>query len=347
MRVFAVVLVDLEDGSLQGYVVGPSDGFLVDFYKKYYPTWGALPSWLVPQLRYSEALQGKPAASGQLDVDFLYHVTDPFIWRSGSDFYERPTGTEVHYILMTVGNQPYYIGLQLVEFQESPGRNLAGLYVAYGGTQLGAIDLYRVANTTTGQLIGPTAALQAFTFNDYVKSQLTLYGTNGRTGNILLYSIGGRLYYFIPVYIAQAGGVITNMAFIGIIDATTGERVATGSDSAQAYYALMGITPGPETGTEERLNKLKGLFTAKGYSLVNATNVNGNVNFLVNNATYVNEGQWNQTETVVNNFIQNYVQKYGSTGVYYWKTEDKTINFGILVPQGGIVKLYYISVQYR
>jgi len=92
---------------------------------------------------------------------------------------------------------------------------------------------------------------------------------------------------------------------------------------------------------------VKGLFTAKGYSLVNATNVNGNVNFLVNNATYVNEGQWNQTETVVNNFIQNYVQKYGSTEVYYWKTEDKTINFGILVPQGGIVKLYYISVQYR
>jgi len=347
MRFLAVVLVDLEDGSLQGYFVGASDGFLVDFYKEYYPTWGALPSWLIPQLRYPETLLGKHETPNQLDTDFLYHVIDPFIWRSGSDFYERPAGTEVHYILMTVENQPHFIGLQLVEFQASPGRNLAGLYVAYGGAQLGRIDLYGVANATTQQLIGPTAAVQAFTFDEYVKAQLTLFGENGRTGNILLYSIGGRLYYFIPVYISQAGGVITNMAFIGIIDATTGEAVATGANSAQAYYALMGITPGPETGVEERLNKVKGLFTAKGYSLVNVTKINANVEIWVSNVTYVQEGQWNQTEIVVNSFVQNYVQRYGNTEVYYWKTDDKTISFGILVPQGGVVKLYYISVQYR
>jgi len=347
MRFLAVVLVDLEDGRLQGYVVGASDGFLVDFYKEYYPTWGAMPSWLIPQMRYPEALLGKHGAQAQLDIDFLYHVADPFIWRSGSDFYERPAGTEVHYILMTVENQPHFIGLQLVEFQASPGKNLAGLYVAYGGTQLGRINLYGVANATTQQLIGPTAAVQAFTLDEYVKAQLTLFGANGRTGNILLYSIGGHPYYFIPVYIAQAGGVITNMAFIGIIDATTGEQVATGPSSAQAYYALMGITPGPETGVEERLSKVKELFTAKGYSLVNATKINANVEIWVNNATYVHEGQWNQTETVVNNFIQKYVQKYGNTEVYYLKTDDKIISFGILVPQGGVVKLYYISVQYR
>ncbi|MEM2936851.1 MAG: hypothetical protein QW231_06725, partial [Candidatus Bathyarchaeia archaeon] len=348
IRFLAVVLVDLEDGSLQGYFVGASDGFLVDFYKEYYSRWGTPPSWLIPQLRYPEALLGKPQASAQLDIDFHYHVTDPFIWRSGSDFYERPEGTEVHYILMTVENQPYFVGLQLVEFEASPGRNLAGLYVAYGGTQLGRIDLYGVANATTQQLIGPTAALQAFTLDEYVKAQLTLFGSNWRTGNILLYSIGGRLYYFIPVYIAQAGGVITNMAFIGIIDATTGEQVATGTNSAQAYYTLMGITPGPETGVEKRLNKVKGLFTAKGYSLVNATKINANVEILVNNATYVHEGQWNQTETVVNDFIQNYVQKYGNIRVYCWKPDDKNINFGILVvPQAGVVELYYISVQYR
>jgi len=92
---------------------------------------------------------------------------------------------------------------------------------------------------------------------------------------------------------------------------------------------------------------VKGLFTAQGYSLVNATKINANVEIWVNNATYVHEGQWNQTETVVNNFIQKYVQKYGNTEVYYLKTDDKIISFGILVPQGGVVKLYYISVQYR
>ena len=90
---------------------------LLIFTKSYYPQWQAPPNWLVPQLRYSEELLGGHGGPGQLDVDFVYHVRDPFVWRSGSDFYERPTATALHYILMTSDQDLRYVGVQLVEYK--------------------------------------------------------------------------------------------------------------------------------------------------------------------------------------------------------------------------------------
>jgi len=348
LRYFAVVLVDLEDGSMHGHIVGKPDGFLTDFYKKYYASWATeLPKWLVPQLRYPEALLGLHNAPGQLDVDFLFHVNDPFVWRSGSQFYERPPNTEVLYILMDVQGQTYFVGLQLVEFLQSQGKNLAGIYVAYGGPQLGRLELYRIRNSTK-PFIGPTAALQALETDDYVRKQLTLL-TNPRTGNILLYSIGKQLYYFIPVYIRTqvANAVITKMAFIGVIDAATGTRVAAGPDSSQAYYALTGTTPSAQIGAEKRLEKVKDVFLSNGIKLVKPTEIHANVEIQVGNLTYLNEEEWNQTKTAINQFLRDYVQAYQSGEVYYWSTEDNVVNLGVLTSDRGVVKLYYLSIRYR
>ena len=346
LRFFAVVLVNVEHGDMHGYIVGKQDNFLVNFYKMYYPEWNEkIPDWLIPQLRYPEALLGTYNSPGQLDVDFLYHVSDPFIWRSGSQFYERPPATKVHYILMAIKNQLYFIGFQAVEFLGSEGKNLAGIYTAFGGPQLGRIDLYAVPNATK-PFIGPSAALQALETDDYVRKQLTLL-TNPRTGNILLYSIGGKLYYFIPVYITikSPTAVITKMAFVGIIDAATGTKVATGKDSIEAYYNLKGTTITSYTEASHRIGKIKNLFS--NYTLINPTKINANIEIKINNLTYVNENQWNDTLTGINTFIKSYVQKYSSKEVYYWYGNNNTINFGILVSENGIVKLYYITILYK
>ena len=346
LRFFGVVLVDMEDGRMFPYTVAKPDNFLLDFYRHYYPSWKAPPDWLLPQMRYPEDLLGTHDIPGQLDADFRFHVSDPFIWRSGSDFYERPEATEVLYILETFGNRVDFVGLQLVEYQASPGRNLAGLYIAYGGDQLGKIDLYRIQNATT-QLIGPSAALQALETDDYVRQQLTLL-PNYRFGNILLYLIGNRLYYFIPVYINTQveNAVITKMAFISVIDATTGAKVAVGADSAQAYYTISGGAP-VALGLAEREKKLKSIFTSNGYSLISPTAINPDVQIQINNFTYVNEQQWPTANANVNGFITDYCQKYKATEVYYWRGTDGSLSFGILVSANGIVKLYYITAQNR
>jgi len=53
LRFFGVVLVNIADGSMQGYTVSNllgtnSSDFLTKFYQNYYSTWSAPPSWLVP-----------------------------------------------------------------------------------------------------------------------------------------------------------------------------------------------------------------------------------------------------------------------------------------------------------
>jgi hypothetical protein len=279
-------------------------------------------------------------------VSFQFHVNDPFVWRSGSDFYERPEATEVLYILVTSGNRADFVGIQLVEYQASPGRNLAGLYIAYGSDQLGKLNLYRISNSTT-QLIGPSAALQALETDDYVRTQLTLL-PNYRLGNILLYLIGDSLYYFIPVYINTEvqNAVITKMAFVTVVDAATGAKVAVGADSSQGYYAISGGAP-TKIGDAEREKKVKSLFTDKGYSLVSPTKLSANVEIHVANSTYIDEAQWTDLSATVNDFITNYCEKYNVTDVYYWIASDGSINFGVLVSVGGVVKLYYITVQIR
>ena len=89
LRFFGVVLVNIADGSMQGYTVSNllsptgvnGTDFITKFYQNYYSSWKAPPSWLIPQLRYPEQLLGSPSVAGQLDYNFIYHVSDPFIFR--------------------------------------------------------------------------------------------------------------------------------------------------------------------------------------------------------------------------------------------------------------------------
>ena len=114
----------------------PSD-FITQFYSKYYSPWQSPPAWLVPQLRYPEQLLGTQTVPGQLDVDFQFHVDDPFIWRSGSQFYERPVNTTVQYIPWAVGNKTYFAATQLVHYESAASQNLAGPVHRVRGRQAG------------------------------------------------------------------------------------------------------------------------------------------------------------------------------------------------------------------
>src|SRR2546427_1815594 len=102
LRFFGVALVNLADGSMKFYTISHligtgSTDFITSFYNNYYSNWDKPPPWLIPQLRYPEQLLGSPPVQGQLDYDFFYHVNDPFIWRSSSQFYERPENNTVQY----------------------------------------------------------------------------------------------------------------------------------------------------------------------------------------------------------------------------------------------------------
>ena len=345
LRFFGVVTVDVENGRMKGYSFGERDGFLLDFYRQYYPQWGPPPEWLLSQLRYPEGLLGKHEALGQLDVDFIFHVRDPFVWRSGSDFFERPEAAMVHYIMMDLMGETHYVGIQLVEYQASPGKNLAGIYIAEGSSNLGKTAFYRVANETS-QLIGPSAALQALETDDVVRKQLTLL-PNRRLGNILLYSVREHPYYFIPVYITTqvAESVITKLAFIVIVDALTGTKVAAGDSSASAYYSLVGERPVEERGMEDRVRRIHAAFEAAGYTVVKPEKINANLEVKIASTRYLEESQWASAKETLQHFIDAYCTPNGVTDVYSWQVDQTHVGVGILVAQEGVVRLYYFTVE--
>ncbi len=346
LRFFGVVLVDISDGSMHGYTtydlisMGGND-FLTDYYSRYYSSWGKAPDWLIPQLRYPEQLLGSPNSPGQLDYDFLYHVDQPFVWRSGSEFYERPNNNTVQYIPWAVGNSTYFVGMQLAHFQSAASKNLAGVYIAYNGDRLGQIDLYQTPSSNA-TFIGPSAAENALTTNSHVRTELTLL-PNYRFGSYLLYSVGGTLEYFVAVYTNPGTqGVVTQLAFMTAIDPTSGS-VGAGVDAVAAYDDLFSLAPPTSNTTTALIQGVYKAIVASGLRIVNATSVNPNVFINVGSSSLSSNGLDNSLN-VVSAFLQKYKDLAVDGTVFIWSTPS-IINVGVFASGGqGLTELYYISI---
>lgn len=340
LRFLGMVLVDVENGQMKGYSVEGSDGFLLDFYKSFYG-WQPMPSWLKSQIRVPESLYER-----QMEIDYRYHVQDPTIWRSRSDDFERPSETDVYYILTTINGRTSFAAVQVVEFKQAAGKNLAGLYISPCGADYGSTSLYRVPSEQ--KIIGPSVALQALETDNTVRSRLSLLQTY-RFGNILLYNIRGRLYYFTPVYTEVAVGqaVIAKIAFICCVDASTGENVAMGEDAFSAYNSLV---QAPSVGEEERLEKMDSLFTSVGIDVNSkVTSIHGNIEICEGMSTYVTEDQWGNVQASIQAFVEGFCVPNGVTTVYRWATIENSMkyaNYGFLVNDRGTVTLHYVRIEY-
>jgi hypothetical protein len=348
LRFFGVVLVNVYDGTMQGYTVSDliganSTDFLTEFYSKYYSSWQKAPSWLEAQLRYPETLLGTPTVQGQLDYDFYYHVSDPFVWRSGSEFYERPSGTLVHYIPWAIGDKTYLVGMQLAHFKSASSKNLAGVYIAYGGDRLGQIDLFQNPSLST-TFIGPAAAENALTTNSEVRTQLTLL-PNYRFGSYLLYSVAGSLDYFVAVYTNPGtAGVVTQLPFMTATDPTTG-NVSTGADAAAAYYNLIGAnqTVTPSNNMKALISDIAPLVSSMNYTVVDATSVNPTV-WIQTSTVSLSAAGLNQTVGDVANFLSTYGPGSVANTVYEWM-DSSGLNVGVIKTLGStITELYYITI---
>ncbi|HUH82281.1 MAG TPA: hypothetical protein VLX33_00210 [Nitrososphaerales archaeon] len=350
LRFFGVVLVNIADGSMQGYTVSNLIGtnsadFLTQFYQNYYSSWTAPPSWLVPQLRYPEQLLGSPSVPGQLDYDFLYHVNDPFVFRSGTQFYERAANSTVQYIPFAVGKSTYFVGLQLVQYQGLVSKNLGALYVAYGGSRLGQIDLYQNPSTSS-LIIGPSAAENALSTNQQVRTQETLL-PNYRLGTYLLYSVGGQLTYFVAVYTNPgSSGVVTQLPFMTAVNPSTG-AVGIGADATTAFDNL-GFSNATTASTptfDAVVHQIDSLITSSGYSLVNATMVSPTIWVNVGTVSLGAVGA-NRTVAAVASLLQTYGPESAGNMAFAWVDSSGNLNFGVIsVPTPGVTELYYVTVR--
>ncbi|TLX95046.1 MAG: hypothetical protein E6K96_07875 [Thaumarchaeota archaeon] len=318
---------------------------MTTFYGNYYSSWKSPPAWLVPQLRYPEQLLGSPQVAGQLDYDFGFHVNDPFVWRSATQFYERPENSTVQYIPWAVGNNIYFVGTQLVHFRSAASRNLAGLYIAYGGDRLGQIYLYENPSTSS-TIIGPSAAENALTTNSQVRTQLTLL-PNFRFGSYLLYSVGGTLTYFVAVYTKPGtAGVVTQLPFMTAVNPTT-DAVGVGANAGAAYRNLAGgAVPAAGNRTQALLAGISSLVSSMKLTLVNATTVNPTVWIKTGTLSLGNLGL-NGTLAQVSEFITGHTPGSVGSAVYLWTDSGSGggLDVGVFQLRGSITELYYITIK--
>ncbi|MHA1884515.1 MAG: UPF0182 family protein [Promethearchaeota archaeon] len=237
LRFLGISLIDVRDGTMSFHKNPSLDEstndptyFLWKFYMNSY-NWEILPSWLENQLRYPEDLFEQ-----QLAANYKYHVRDLKTWKRGDDFHERPENGDLFYIETNLGDGIEYVGLDLVEYQGTEAKTLAGMYVVRHGTHFGEAIFYHTRNSTEN-LIGPKTARD--TYETEATKDISLIA-GARNGNTLLYPLGGSVYYYIPTY-SSIGG-LQQLKLAGFVEAFT-RRVGYGDDANQAYDSLVNFGP--------------------------------------------------------------------------------------------------------
>jgi uncharacterized membrane protein (UPF0182 family) len=229
LRLFAATLTDMKTGNVTGYIYnnGKTD-YVRSFYSSMYPQWNQqMPSWLLPQLRYPESY-----FNTQQDVYNFYFQTDPLQWQRNVFLQSAET---TRFIIMPINGTLTWAAVRLVEIYHSPSQNLAGLYIAPAGTRTGQVYLIRFPEGMT--VIGPNSAISAVTTDPIIKTQLTLH-PDWTVGNILLYSVNGRLIYVIPYYGTQ--GNLTVPEMVAVVD---------GSSKQVGHYFIQDPTSSIEVGS--------------------------------------------------------------------------------------------------
>ena len=354
-RVFATILINTYDGSISGYLFKPDDkNYIMDFYRSMYPQWDqSIPKWLESQLRYPEFLFEK-----QIDSYNWYHVSNPDNWQKNTDFFELTTDAnrnvieDVRYVTFSLNKTDYWAAVRLVEWYQSPGQNLAGLYVALNGENIGNVFLIRSENVAVA---GPQTALG--TVNNYgsTKALLTL-NPNWVSGNILLYVIRGTPYYFIPYYaraentlspamVVTVDALSQRVGYYVIKDPTDASEV--GSSPAKAYSNLIGLKI--ELTAEARRDKITNEFTQLGYTTKTPQQLNPNIAYQEGSSSYYKDEDWNNTRSLVSTFINTWAVPNKVNTILQWETTEgsvRYVNLGILISQNGVVELHYIKIAY-
>ena len=344
-------LINTYDGDISLYVVG--DDYYSDLFKLLYSDYVEedVPDWLKEQTRYPEEL-----FNYRVDMYNFYHITEPSTFIEAREFFETPAGLDTYFIEAKPPGfeENKFIGLLSLQLRGSPGQNLAGYMIIENDFDtLGDMTFFEVPLDAGTKLLGPTAILEALERNPDFATLRTLL-RSPRVGDNILYRIGDHDVYFLPVYTAGAGGVVTQLGTVAAVGATfTGE-----------YYIGFGDTP--EEAFEEFLFELSGVESNIRRENIVSVSVDKDtesqlVDSLAANGIKVvrpdeipslfkfNEHRLDSTEdaaitqNAIDEFISKWATPYDVTQVYYWE-DDETVNYGSVITINGVSELHYISI---
>ena len=355
-RLFAVVLINTYDGSIQGHLLGmDEENYILDFYRGMYPQWNRpVPEWLLSQLRYPEFL-----LEMQIDSYNKYHVSNPDRWQKSSDFFELTTDAagspieDVRYVVLSLNGTTYWSAVRLVEFSQSPGKNIAALYVALNEENIGDIFLLRTGDVA---VIGPQTALDTVSNFGATKSLLTL-NPNWRSGNILMYVLTDTLYYFIPYYAETT--TTLSPAMVVIVDAQSqkvGFHVITnpqdaaevGTAAERAYFNIIGEQI--ELTAEARKKNVLDELTRRGYDLRWPQQLTLPAVYSQASANYLADEEWDETNSTIAVFLQTWAAPFNVTELLLQETTDGELRYlkisVMIQPIEGFFEQHFMEIGY-
>ena len=341
LRFIGYALVDIYNGDLKLIIVG--DDFVSSLIRQIYKDIliEEFPDWLKNQSRF-------PAEAFEYQVEMFnyYHIDDPATFIQAREFYEIPEGVSTYFIIARYPGfkNPEFLGVLSLQLKGSMGRNLAGFMVVRNDyPHLGEKIFYRVPIKSEIKLLGPSAAREALErFAEFRKLRTLL--ENPRIGDILLYYIGDRLVYIIPVYTSPAGGVVAQLGTIATVGAEfTGKYYIGLGETLEQSFSSFIASLGQELIPEEidvynlTIQTLKEL----GLKLTYPEKLSPHLVFKEGEISFRNIAEF---RAFIKSFAEDWVLKKGLKRVLIWVEDDK-INVGSMFSEDGVVELHYITIK--
>lgn len=346
--------INIYDGSIQLYITG--DDFFSELFKISYSGYieTEIPSWLTNQTRYPEEL-----FEWRISMFNDYHVTDPGTFITANQFYEVPEDLDTYFVISKppLFDNPEFVGILSLQLKGSPGKNLAGYVIVRNDfPHLGEIIFYKVSFDSESRLLGPTAVVEALQKDEAYAQRKTLLSSAGgvREGDKILYRVGDHDVYFIPVYTAKAGGVITQLGLVAAVGATfTGEGfIGLGATPEEAFteylIKLSGTTADQEEeiDTFDRRKQFENIFLEANFEIVEPTEINPDIIFFEGTTPYILNSQYGDAESLALSLIENWGDVASGDRIISWH-QDNVVNYGIIVSIDGVVELHYISLTFE
>ncbi|MGB6463723.1 MAG: UPF0182 family protein [Nitrosotalea sp.] len=349
LRLVGYALIDTYNGNVTLIKTG-DDFFTNMFYSQYKDKFIDTPQWLNKQLRYPEEL-----FDWKVDMFNIYHVTDTSTFIQANDFYEVPDGVATYYVEAKPQgfDKPTYLGLLSLELQGSAGRNLAGFMTVQNDVpHLGEMQFNEVPLNSSTKLLGPSSVSEALDKDSDFRQLRTLL-QSPRLGDNILYRVGDHDVYFIPVYTAGSGGVVSQIATIAAVGAAfDGEYfVGLGNTPQEAFAAylakLSGVTSSNVTATltldeSSRISAIKSILDEDKITVVTPTTIQLPLTFDEGQTSFEQPTDLDNTKTLISGFVKNFVQP-GGNRVIFWQ-ENNTINLGTIIVVNNVPELHYISI---
>jgi uncharacterized membrane protein (UPF0182 family) len=203
------------------------------------------PPWYIEQLRYPEVfMERQVKAMNVYHVQYsVYDKPSVSVYVHEEDFFEIPSEEDLRHILQTFFGDTEFVSMLTVEFSGKKVPNIAAIWVTRNDyPNYGKAYLIRMPSKTEEELrvIGTSVVPNSLTADEEV-SYWNKTHEGADTGNILLYRIADRVYYFVPFYTGREKTVTLQqvacvMAITG--SETESRKVGFGDDVVTAFRNL-------------------------------------------------------------------------------------------------------------